>query len=277
MTIKELEAELNITRANVRFYEREGLISPKRNPLNDYREYTEQDLEQLRRILFLRKLDISVESLRLLQAGKLEMKVLLQDQLAKLEIKQKENEEIKQILLMLLQKESLRFSTLDIESVPCPSKPLLKDTLNQLWFYWDKLVVWGLMLIQFLYTIMVFPWLPSQIPSYTGQGMIMKSKIHFWFYFIVPFFLVMGYRYSNTISMFYQFPFMIRYREEINAVITIGVIGYYFVEQLVVCAIVLGVALDFYLMIPLYGLVLCIEIIVILTFYFRNRKIKGEQ
>ena len=30
MTIKELEALINMTRANIRFYEQEGLISPAR-------------------------------------------------------------------------------------------------------------------------------------------------------------------------------------------------------------------------------------------------------
>ncbi|MCI5733610.1 MAG: MerR family transcriptional regulator, partial [Tenericutes bacterium] len=30
MTIKEVEKKLNITRANIRFYEKEGLLQPKR-------------------------------------------------------------------------------------------------------------------------------------------------------------------------------------------------------------------------------------------------------
>lgn len=40
MTIKEVEQLTNITRQNIRFYEREGLITPRRNPENQYREYS---------------------------------------------------------------------------------------------------------------------------------------------------------------------------------------------------------------------------------------------
>ena len=38
MTIKDVEQLTGITRQNIRFYEREGLIAPCRNPENQYRE-----------------------------------------------------------------------------------------------------------------------------------------------------------------------------------------------------------------------------------------------
>jgi len=41
MTIKELEQELEIPRATIRFYEKENLISPKRGA-NSYREYSNE-------------------------------------------------------------------------------------------------------------------------------------------------------------------------------------------------------------------------------------------
>ena len=44
LNIKEVEKLTNITKQNIRYYERQGLIFPKRNPENDYREYSEQDL-----------------------------------------------------------------------------------------------------------------------------------------------------------------------------------------------------------------------------------------
>ena len=43
LNIKEVEKLTNITKQNIRYYERQGLIFPKRNPENDYREYSEQD------------------------------------------------------------------------------------------------------------------------------------------------------------------------------------------------------------------------------------------
>ena len=41
LNIKEVEKLTNITKQNIRYYERQGLIFPKRNPENDYREYSE--------------------------------------------------------------------------------------------------------------------------------------------------------------------------------------------------------------------------------------------
>ena len=49
MTIKEVEKKLNITRANIRFYEKEGLLQPKRCD-NEYRDYSEDDLKRLEKI-----------------------------------------------------------------------------------------------------------------------------------------------------------------------------------------------------------------------------------
>ena len=72
MTIKEIEMLTGMTRANVRFYESEGLISPSRNE-NGYRDYSEYDLEVLRRVKLLRMLDISLEEIKLLHKGEHEL------------------------------------------------------------------------------------------------------------------------------------------------------------------------------------------------------------
>ena len=40
MTIKEAEQMTGLTRSNIRFYEKEQLISPDRNVKNGYREYS---------------------------------------------------------------------------------------------------------------------------------------------------------------------------------------------------------------------------------------------
>ena len=66
MTIKELEALTGLSRANIRFYEKEGLLSPLRRE-NGYREYTEEDVQTLQRIKLLRSLQFSIEEIRTLQ------------------------------------------------------------------------------------------------------------------------------------------------------------------------------------------------------------------
>ncbi len=62
MTIKEVEQYLEVPRATVRYYEKEGLISPKRSG-NGYREYSEDDVEILRKIIVFRKLGMSITNI----------------------------------------------------------------------------------------------------------------------------------------------------------------------------------------------------------------------
>lgn len=59
MTIKEVEQYLEVPRATVRFYEKEGLINPDRGS-NGYRDYSEADVERLRKIIIFRKLGMSL-------------------------------------------------------------------------------------------------------------------------------------------------------------------------------------------------------------------------
>ena len=47
MKIKEVEDLVGITKANIRYYEKEGLLNPKRNEENNYREYTLEDVRSL--------------------------------------------------------------------------------------------------------------------------------------------------------------------------------------------------------------------------------------
>lgn len=68
MNIKEIEQKTGMTRANIRYYEAEGLIAPMRRE-NGYREYSDSDRETLLKIKLLRSLDISLEEIRKLQSG----------------------------------------------------------------------------------------------------------------------------------------------------------------------------------------------------------------
>ncbi|NLY60268.1 MAG: MerR family transcriptional regulator [Clostridiales bacterium] len=62
MTIKEVEKILGIPRATVRFYEKEGLIEPKREK-NGYRDYSQTDVIRLKKIIILRKIGLSVNDI----------------------------------------------------------------------------------------------------------------------------------------------------------------------------------------------------------------------
>ena len=68
MTIKEMEEKSGLARANIRFYEAEGLLTPERKP-NGYRDYGEEDLTTLLRVRLLRSLEVSLEDIKAIQSG----------------------------------------------------------------------------------------------------------------------------------------------------------------------------------------------------------------
>ncbi|MDE6455636.1 MAG: MerR family transcriptional regulator [Dysosmobacter sp.] len=69
MKINEVEALVGITRKNIRFYESEGLLAPRRNSENGYRDYGEAEVRTLLQIKLLRKLGVSLEEIRKMQGG----------------------------------------------------------------------------------------------------------------------------------------------------------------------------------------------------------------
>lgn len=69
MKINEVEALVGITKKNIRFYEEQGLLFPKRNSENSYRDYGDEDVQTLRRIKLLRKLGVPIEEIRKMLCG----------------------------------------------------------------------------------------------------------------------------------------------------------------------------------------------------------------
>ena len=69
MKINEVEAQVGITKKNIRFYEEQGLLSPRRNSENGYRDYGETEVAILRQIKLMRKLGVPLEEIRRMQAG----------------------------------------------------------------------------------------------------------------------------------------------------------------------------------------------------------------
>ena len=69
MKIKFVEELVGITRKNIRFYEEQGLINPRRAE-NGYREYEEADVHRLMQVKLLRKLGVPIEEIRRVFDGK---------------------------------------------------------------------------------------------------------------------------------------------------------------------------------------------------------------
>ena len=111
MTIKEMESRTGLTRANIRFYEAEGLITPERRP-NGYRDYSEEDLAVLQRVKLLRSLHMSLEEIKAVQAGDRTLAQALDRHLTKLERDQADLERSK-VVCRGMQTDGADFATLD--------------------------------------------------------------------------------------------------------------------------------------------------------------------
>ena len=105
MTIKEVEKKFNISRANIRFYEKEGLLEPKRSD-NEYRNYSEEDLKILEKILLFRKCNISIENIRLIFNGKKSIEEVFKEQITVIENEVKQLEGAKIMCKKLSQEKS---------------------------------------------------------------------------------------------------------------------------------------------------------------------------
>ena len=113
MTIKEVEERSNMTRANIRFYEKEGLITPQRDP-NGYRNYTEQDVDILKRIRLLRTIHLGLEEIRSLSEKESELTDVLLIHLRTLEKEQRDLEQSRVICEQLC-RDQASYETFDPE------------------------------------------------------------------------------------------------------------------------------------------------------------------
>jgi len=113
MTIKEMEARTGLDRANIRFYEKEGLLAPGRLA-NGYRDYTEQDADTLLRIKLLRSLHISLDEIRALQRGNQTLENVLGTHLHTLE-KEKQAVSAAEEVCRAMQQDHARFDDLNAE------------------------------------------------------------------------------------------------------------------------------------------------------------------
>ena len=114
MKINEVEAAVGVTKKNIRFYEEEGLIPPSREPGNGYRSYSQADVERLRRIKLLRKLDVPLADIREMLEGRKTLAEGMAQQLERLSTRRKDlNEAIG--FCEMLEKDTVSLNELDVE------------------------------------------------------------------------------------------------------------------------------------------------------------------
>ena len=91
-SIKEAEVLTGISRQNIRYYEKMGLLNPKRDAGNGYRKYDEEDIKRLKAILLFRKLDMPLEEIHKLLDHEIDLQQALDTQKAYLQKEQQKLE-----------------------------------------------------------------------------------------------------------------------------------------------------------------------------------------
>lgn len=144
MTIKEMEQLSGMTRANIRFYESEGLLVPARDK-NGYRNYSETDLDTLRKIRLLRSLHMSLEDIRTLILGDRQLSDVLSTHIMDLENSRGQLERCRDVC-SLMYRDHAEYATLDaahylkqLAAAPCSvSAELNTDTLPKVTAPWKR-------------------------------------------------------------------------------------------------------------------------------------------
>lgn len=97
MFINEVCNIVGLSRKSIRYYEENGLLSPKRNSENDYRIYTEEDIRKLKVIKFLRELDVPIRELKMLNEGTLTLQECMESRIYKIKEQEEKYQKVKEM------------------------------------------------------------------------------------------------------------------------------------------------------------------------------------
>ncbi|MCE0633126.1 MerR family transcriptional regulator, partial [Clostridioides difficile] len=178
MTIKEVEEKTGLTRSNIRFYENENLIKPLRNERNGYREYSDENIEDIKKIAYLRTLGITIDDIRNIILQKVSLVEVVEKQEKVLETKISDLENAKTMCNKMLESDELSYLNLKVEQyiTELPeywnkNKPVFKLDSVSFLYIWGRKITWGIITIAcLLIAIIVFPKLPHQIPIQWNNG-----------------------------------------------------------------------------------------------------------
>ena len=104
MKTHELEKELGISKHTIFYYEKEGIVTPQRDE-NGYRSYSQDDLQKLIMVKFLRNLNISIDDVKAILNNELDFKECLEINQIHLEKQIKSLEEVQENIEMYVRKD----------------------------------------------------------------------------------------------------------------------------------------------------------------------------
>lgn len=193
MNIKEVEVRTGLSRSNIRFYEKEKLIEPLRNESNGYRDYSENDVENIKKIAYLRTLGISIEDIRSIISEKVTLREMLERQNEVLKSQITDLNKAKFMCEKILDEESISYEKLQVEQYVTELQDYWKD--NQAVFKIDSvsfLYIWGSMFTWITITVLCliigilsYSKLATEIPVQWSNGMATSLVNKNWI-FICP-------------------------------------------------------------------------------------------
>ena len=193
MTIKEVEEQTGLTRSNIRFYEKENLIEPARNDKNGYRNYSESDVENIKKIAYLRTLEISIEDIRNIMSDKVSLEEIIKKQTVAIQTQIEGLNKAKSMCERMLEAGEVSFDELqvekyvaDLETYWNDNKPVFKLDSVSFLYLWGSLITWTVIIsLCLLVGILSYTNLPPEIPVQWDHG-IAVSFVNKNFIFLFP-------------------------------------------------------------------------------------------
>lgn len=178
MTIKEVEERTGLSRSNVRFYEKEKLITPARNESNGYRDYSESDVEDIKKIAYLRTLGISIEDIRNVISEKTTLREVIQKQNDMLKSQITDLNRAKILCEKMLDAEKMTYSDLNVEQYVTEledywneNKPVFKLDSVSFLYIWGSFITWTVIAaLCLLIALLFYTKLPPEIPVQWSNG-----------------------------------------------------------------------------------------------------------
>ena len=136
MQIKEVQEKLKISSYTLRYYEKMGLIQPYRDE-NGYRNYNEEDIHKIERIMFLRDINVPIEDIKDILNNKVTFQDVLESHI------QKVNTEIESLQYIKNMCEDLKEKNIPlldqvIEDNQIGDKKVKKRDLKKVFDYFKK-------------------------------------------------------------------------------------------------------------------------------------------
>lgn len=169
------------------------MIQPARNESNGYREYTEKDVADIKKIAYLRTLGISIENIYRIIHREVSLYEVINGQMWGLDEQIVDLERARAMCRKMLEAGEISYENLDVEAfVPeleeywqANPKIFRFDSVNFL-YIWGGTLVWIMITAACLITaLLVWPGLPERIPIQWNSGEV-SSAVSRIFIFAYP-------------------------------------------------------------------------------------------